>query len=298
MHLLLLGVALLFAAVIFFSSNGSASAQEARHAKYVNWNGSAYEIEYEFSNNATAATITEIQAREYVIEFLLSDATEDGFLRIWLPMALVKEIFSFDDTSPTHQYISIFIDGEDLDPETVSADCEAIAMEIPLFEGSQTIELVGSIPLPGMNRTMEKNENIFITPAIEAEGKTFQLDMVTNATACDISLVKEEKRLHIDVETGESSAQGFAKITVPHALLGGNYTVFVDGLPYTDYNTTYDEEANRSMFSINYDGRASSIDIVGTTVAPEFGLAGLAAAMPVLLLAYLGLRSLLQYRQR
>jgi hypothetical protein len=172
-------------------------------------------------------------------------------------------------------------------------------MEVPFYEGSQTIELVGAgtIP-PGMNRTEEKNENIFIAPVIEAEGKTFELDMVTNAAVCDVTLVKEEKRLHIDVKTGENSAQGFAKITVPHALLGGNYTVLVDGRPHDDYGTSYGGQSNASVFSINYDRRSSSIDIVETTVIPEFGLARQAAVLSILMLASLGLRSLLQHRQR
>lgn len=147
-----------------------------------------------------------------------------------------------------------------------------------------------------MNRTEEKNESIFVTPVIEAEGKTFELNMVTNAAACDLSLIKEEKRLHIDVENGDG-AQGFVKITVPHVLLGGNYTVLVDGRPHDDYGTSYDGQSDASVFSINYDRRSSSIDIVGTTVIPEFGLAGLAVILSALLLASLGLRSLLQHRQ-
>lgn len=213
-------------------------------------------------------------------------------MKIWLPADPIKEIFSFGITSPTNQYISVFVDGDGLDPETVSADCEAIAIAIPIFEGSQTIELVGAGTIPtGMNRTEEKNENIFITPVIEAEGKTFQLDMVTNATVCDVTLVKEEKRLHIDVATGESSAQGFTKITVPHALLGGNYTVLVVGRPHDDYDTGYDGQSNADIFSINYDRLSSSIDIVGTTVVPEFGLTGLVTVLSILMLASLGLRS-------
>lgn len=128
MQSLLLGVALFFAAMLF-SSNGSANAQEAKSANEVNWNGNMYKIEYEISNNAAA--VSEIQLREEVVEITLSYPREDGLLKIWLPMALIKDIFSYGITSPTHQYVSIFIDGEEIFPAAARTDCEVIAMEVP-----------------------------------------------------------------------------------------------------------------------------------------------------------------------
>lgn len=54
----------------------------------------------------------------------------------------------------------------------------------------------------------------------------------------------------------------------------------------------------QAYFPSNYDRLSSSIDIVGTTVVPEFGLTGLVTALSILMLASLGLRSLLRHRQR
>jgi hypothetical protein len=97
--------------------------------------------------------------------------------------------------------------------------------------------------------------------------------------------------LHI-IGNSNLTNTGYFKITIPHSLLDGKYTVFVDGKVanfteeqfFTKSNTdTGSESATQDDFTpivashitIAYPKDAKSIDIVGTTAAPEFGLASL-----------------------
>lgn len=94
-----------------------------------------------------------------------------------------------------------------------------------------------------------------------------------------------EKKMHFDVEGPSKKGQpnnqiipdGYFEITIPHAYLGGNYTVLVNNATITAYNMTYnrgsadDPQGDSTTISLNYDGTTTkSIDIMGTTAIPEF----------------------------
>lgn len=112
--------------------------------------------------------------------------------------------------------------------------------------------------------------------------------MVTDAIKCDASFSKEEKKIHIDIKgRSGSDKDGFFRLTVPHDLLGGNYTVLVDSKQidfkedtfFTNSNTDIGPEfaedqtgIRASHLTFSYPANASSIDVIGTTAVPEFEL--------------------------
>jgi outer membrane protein assembly factor BamB len=105
---------------------------------------------------------------------------------------------------------------------------------------------------------------------VNAGGQDWDVKLVLNATPSNrlntgglITL----KKISYNV-TGISGTVGMSNITIPNALLGGPYTVTVDGgLP--SYSAAPVDNGTHTSLYFTYDHSTHLIEITGTTVIPE-----------------------------
>jgi outer membrane protein assembly factor BamB len=104
---------------------------------------------------------------------------------------------------------------------------------------------------------------------INAGGQDWDVKLVINATPVGLSSSSliTLKKLNYTLQ-GISGTTGMSNITIPIAMLGGPYTVTVDGgLP--DTLTEYDDGTYHSIY-FTYGHSTHLVEITGTTVVPEF----------------------------
>jgi hypothetical protein len=110
--------------------------------------------------------------------------------------------------------------------------------------------------------------------AVNAEGKSFELNIASNSTVTNPELNQEEKKLSFQVE-GQPGTNGVTQITIPKELLSGQLTVSIDGKVVppesSDVVTIADTEEGTTL-EINYHHSEHVIAISGTYVVPEFPL--------------------------
>jgi uncharacterized protein YfaS (alpha-2-macroglobulin family) len=109
--------------------------------------------------------------------------------------------------------------------------------------------------------------------AVNADGKTFDVNIESNSDIGNFEFKQDEKRLTFTVE-GESGTQGVTQITVPKAMLSGQMAVMIDGeiASSDDVIISSDTEASTTL-EINYHHSIHTIDVTGTNAVPEFPLA-------------------------
>jgi len=106
----------------------------------------------------------------------------------------------------------------------------------------------------------------------------------------DLIFDKENKKITIDIDTSDSLKQ--VSILVPHELLNGKYTVFENGVEQNlvDYGR-YSEINGYSEFRPWIDSDHTRVEIVGTTVIPEFQSVAvivlIASILPIILISKL-----------
>ncbi|MGI0012677.1 MAG: hypothetical protein ACREBU_04425 [Nitrososphaera sp.] len=230
-----------------------------------------------------------------ILEFQVWDSEpRGGKLTMKLPSALVylkgqgdsyQTVLGSLNVSPSHRFQEWRI------TEKYSPSCETLilTMTYDVFPDYPGLAHLTNFLLLGGSNGYQRPMGETITPTLALAEGNFTLHSISNAAVCDFSLLKEEKTLHIDVEHLQhwkfAVPKGYLEVTIPHKLLGGNYTVFFDGNKTDDFRSN--TGTNSTVITIEYPPGAHSIDIVGTTVIPEFGTFmtfGLAIAM--LLLSY------------
>lgn len=227
---------------------------------------------YNIAYNITGGTVRSITA-DQVRGHLDIDisARVDGKLQINLSGGLISKVFPGVLTQ--NDWV-IFVDGEEVKYRIAEQECDA-TLEIPFYEGSEKIEIVATQPIEGYVQGRDIGKGNSISAVIHAGGREFALDAIANADRCKFSLVQEEKRLHIDVE-GPRREQGYFQIKLPHEFLGGDYTVLVNGMPTTfeeQFSSVAGRDATTIILEYNGGDDATAIDIIGTSVIPEFGSA-------------------------
>jgi len=105
---------------------------------------------------------------------------------------------------------------------------------------------------------------------VQAGGQTFDVMLVINATAGPLEtagLITLKKISYI--LEGISGTTGMSNITIPNAMLGGPYTVTVDGgLP--QYQAPPVDNGTHTSLYFTYSHSSHTVEIIGTTVVPEF----------------------------
>jgi hypothetical protein len=138
--------------------------------------------------------------------------------------------------------------------------------------------------------------------AVKAEDKDFEVNVASNSSEVrDFAFEQGEKKISFTVE-GETGTRGVAQVTLPKDLLAGQMTVTIDGrMVAEDSNDVIvtSDSATEMTLEINYPHSEHTIEIIGTTVVPEFPMSILVmvgAIGSVIAVATLGGRS--RYNQR
>ena len=108
------------------------------------------------------------------------------------------------------------------------------------------------------------------------ESTTFNVTTMSNSTISNVSFNQPDKTVSLNV-TGPTGKSGYCNVTVPTQLLGGPYTVLLNGVEVTPVVTS---NATHSSLYITYTHSEQKLEIIGTTVIPEFPT--IIAAMSVL----------------
>ncbi len=238
-----------------------------------------YLLAYQMTNGGS---ITDIRINPEIQNVLVSvTSPADGYLSLIFPRGLYDAL-SFTDHGP-----AVFVDGIPENPDLFTS-CDQISMRIPIKAGTTEVEFVVADIL--MVHSHPYPPRLDFKKTFVEEGEKFSIRLITDATRCDTFFIKEEKKIHIDIEGGNEVAgeQGYFRITIPHDLLNGSYTVLADGKPvsfteeqfFTKNYTEIEVESavgddftpvKASHLVFNYPKDAMSIDVIGTTVIPEFG---------------------------
>ena len=133
------------------------------------------------------------------------------------------------------------------------------------------------------------------------EGEEFVISFDDYATSKflikDVEFSKEEKRLSIMLEHPFPIVNGM-DVLVPHKLLDGGYTVFVDG-EQLDYDAPVNSQ--NKVYVNNFEGyadigynivgkRTHQVDIYGTTAIPEFKTIAMILAVSILPIIFVSRR--------
>lgn len=104
------------------------------------------------------------------------------------------------------------------------------------------------------------------TYSIEVDESTFPISIVSNSTISNFTFNQSLKQISFNV-TGESGTSGFCNITFPTALLGGPYTLQINGLSANPVQTS---NATHTSLYFTYSHSTQMVEIIGTTAIPEF----------------------------
>jgi len=117
---------------------------------------------------------------------------------------------------------------------------------------------------------------------INVLSSSFDVQVLINATIhgdMDIGGLLTLKRINFTVE-GIPGMTCMTNVTIPTAVLGGPYTVTIDGgLPNDPPGVTVTYNATHAFIYFEYGLSTHSIEIVGTTVVPEYPSATLITAL-------------------
>ena len=105
---------------------------------------------------------------------------------------------------------------------------------------------------------------------IVADGAVFHIITESNSTLSNFQFIKENKKALFNV-TGTTGTSGFCNITIQNQLLGGPFNVTFDEQPLSEV-LSFDNGTHTWLY-LTYLQSAHRIEIVGTTVIPEFPLA-------------------------
>ncbi|HEV8386193.1 MAG TPA: hypothetical protein VGQ03_01085, partial [Nitrososphaera sp.] len=112
--------------------------------------------------------------------------------------------------------------------------------------------------------------------------KDFEVNVASNSSEVrDFAFEQAEKKIEFTVE-GETGTRGVAQVTLPKELLAGEMTVSIDGRVIAEDSNDVivtSDTATEMTLEINYPHSEHTIEIVGTSVVPEF---------PILMLVMVG----------
>ncbi len=224
-----------------------------------------YDIPYKITNG----TLVKMEADWDSLSIVVVIApTGNGRLDLQLPRELADVMFNIGE-------MSVVLNGDVVDYYE-STTCDHRTISVNFGKDASQVELIGGyIYFPNEPKLEARLK-------VEAEGKSTAVVTVSNSKICDWKLVKDEKKLEIMVQGGT-----WMTVTVHNRLLGGPYTVLVDGKK-TEFSTAAPYERH-SALSISYKN-AKTIDIIGTTVIPEFPISVVVAASAAMLAATLIVR--------
>jgi parallel beta-helix repeat protein len=121
------------------------------------------------------------------------------------------------------------------------------------------------------------------------DNKPYYADIVSNSTISAFNFNATQKFISFNVN-GSAGTMGFCKITIDNLLLGGPYTVLVDGTPVTPSVTS---NGTHSFLYFTYAHSTHNVRIIGTIVIPEFP-----SSLPLLMLVLMALPAVLYMKKK
>ena len=100
----------------------------------------------------------------------------------------------------------------------------------------------------------------------EVGGVEYHISTVSNSQVSGFAFNQSVKTISLNV-TGPTGTTGSCSLTIPKTLLGGPYTILIDGSSITPIETS---NATHSFLYFTYNHSMHKIQIIGTTVIPEF----------------------------
>ncbi|HEX7032852.1 MAG TPA: hypothetical protein VF172_07625 [Nitrososphaera sp.] len=97
-----------------------------------------------------------------------------------------------------------------------------------------------------------------------------EIDIPINTTSSLANFAFDEEARRVSFSVVENNTWGQAMLPIGR-ILNGPYTVAIDGNAATNYETI--EQGEETWLKIEYHGNASDVEIVGTSVVPEFSFA-------------------------
>jgi len=132
------------------------------------------------------------------------------------------------------------------------------------FEASDGTDLV---KLPPIGEYSGPRVNALIDHVIVADGTVFHVTTESNSTISNFMFTQEEKKLMFNV-TGPADTNGFCNITIPNQLLGGPFTIIIDEQTVSEVLSS--DNGTHTWLYFTYLHSLHKIEIIGTTVIPEF----------------------------
>jgi hypothetical protein len=114
---------------------------------------------------------------------------------------------------------------------------------------------------------------------IVEDSRVFQIMTESNSTLSDFQFIKGNKKVTFNV-AGTTGTSGFCNITIPNQLLGGPFNVTFDGQPLSEVLSS--NNGTHTWLHLTYPQSAHEIEILGTTVIPEFPSAMLSSLFMVI----------------
>ncbi|MBI3022970.1 MAG: aryl-sulfate sulfotransferase [Thaumarchaeota archaeon] len=99
----------------------------------------------------------------------------------------------------------------------------------------------------------------------------FVVGLLSNSTVSNFEFSQPNKQIRFTVE-GATGTDGFAEASIPLGLLGGQFTVQLDGRNHEFGQTS---NSTHTMIRMDYPHSAKTVTITGTVVIPEFPLSPL-----------------------
>lgn len=110
--------------------------------------------------------------------------------------------------------------------------------------------------------------SLLVAYSIEADGHVLPTSLLTNSIISNFAFNQSLKEISFDVTgRGYTGRPGYCNITFRTQLLGGPYTVLVDGAQATP---TVSINATHTSLRISYMHSTHTIEVLDTTVIPEF----------------------------
>lgn len=120
-----------------------------------------------------------------------------------------------------------------------------------------------------------------LQPVKLAANTTVQVEIQSSSKISDFNFDAASKRISFKV-SGDDGTEGTTIISVG-AVLKGPYTVSIDGLPITDFETMKSEVTGETSIKLTYGHSIKEVVITGTEVVPEFSaIAALIMAISVM----------------
>ncbi len=196
--------------------------------------------------------------KEFLSIIIEVQADNNGTIKIEFPRTLI------DERANIGQLI-VLINGDEYDYEEMSATCDHRTLQVKFPTGTQEIEIISPYA-PDMGPPFTPKP-----PPIESGiipihfgDENFTLNTLSLSKICGWNFDQSSKKLEFTVSGGEHFQVGF-----PSRLLDGDFTVFIDGHK-TNFQQGKNDGNNTISISYHKSDVPRKIEIVGTSVIPEF----------------------------